>query len=72
MTPVDAAELERIVDRYQLAHVIELLAYLCYRKAMHLGSNRKEKALSDEWCKAGRTLEHLVTNRSIRATSNYH
>ena len=70
MTTVDTTELERMVDRYRLAHVVEMLAYVCYRKANHLGSNRNENALADEWCEAGRTILHVVTNKSIRATSD--
>ena len=70
MTTVDTTELERMVDRYRLAHVIEMLAHICYRKATSIGSKRNENALADDWCKAGRTVVHVVTNKSIRAISD--
>ena len=70
MTTIDTTELERMVDRYRLAHVIEMLAHICYGKANCIGSDDKEHALAEQWCNAGRTVEHVGIDKSIRAISN--
>jgi hypothetical protein len=70
MTTVDTTELERMIDRYGLAHVTEQLAYAGYCKAERVASNRQDTALANEWGKAGRAVERVVTNESVRSISN--
>ena len=70
MTIVDATELERMVDRYRLAHVIEMLAHVCHEKAKGVSSSEGKNSLANAWHEAGNTVFHTVTDKSIRAVSN--
>ena len=68
MTIVDAAGLERMVERYGLAHVIEMLAYVCHEKARGVSSS-EGKTFANEWYEAGCIVSHTVTEKSVRAVS---
>ena len=70
MTIADTTQLQRMVDRYRLAHVLEMLALVCHENAKHAASGGVKNLRSDEWYQAARTVLHTVTDNSIRAVDN--
>ena len=70
MTTADTTQLQRMVDRYRLAHVLEMLALVCHENAKSAASREAENLLADDWYQAARTVLHTVSDNSIRAVDN--
>lgn len=50
-------ELEALIDRHSLAHVVTGLSLICSEKAEHLRSNWQDKTAAKAWDADAKTLE---------------
>jgi hypothetical protein len=50
------AELEQIIDKHGLAHVLQALEQVCYEKAEHIRTNWQDRDLALRWERNGRRL----------------
>lgn len=52
-----ASELEAVVDRHGLAHVLDALAWLVEAKADAVRENWQDEPLARAWSRAGRRID---------------
>jgi hypothetical protein len=50
-------ELEALIDRHGLTHVVNTLAVLCTEKAEHLRTNWQDSVTAKAWDADGKTLD---------------
>jgi hypothetical protein len=50
------AELEQIIDKHGLAHVLLAIEQVCYEKAEHIRTNWQDRDLALRWERNGRRL----------------
>lgn len=63
----DLAELERIIDTYNIEVVVADMADICHAKATHLAENWQEYHGAGLWSKAARQVERLAGNLKAMA-----
>lgn len=60
MNPTNRDDLERIVDRYSVAQVVQALCDICHEKADHLATNWQDHAAAARWQDKARKLDRIV------------
>jgi len=50
-------DLEAMVDRNGLPHVLDALATICFEKAEHLRSNWQDESAAKEWERFGKAVD---------------
>lgn len=65
---IDAEKLEKLVDTYGLANVLETLSEICYHKAQHIETNWQDRLTAHYWEKCGRLLVKTATKPQIDQT----
>lgn len=67
-------ELEALIDRHGLTHVVNTLAVICLDKAEHIRSNWQDECTADAWEADGVTLDkaaRLVCSDANIGPTNY-
>ena len=50
-------ELEAMIDKHGLLHIVTGLSLICDEKAIHIQTNWQDKSLAKEWGKAATLLD---------------
>lgn len=53
-------QLEQLIDQHGLVRVMEIIAGICYEKAIHVETNWQDKVLAGEWESNGNAIDSLA------------
>lgn len=57
-------DLEQMIDRNGLEHVLNALSVICAEKAEHLNTNWQDKVAARDWIKASNLIDTVATRVS--------
>lgn len=55
-------QLENIIDRNSVFHVLEAISQICYEKGQHIHENWQDKSTAKNWEKIGGKISSLAVN----------
>jgi hypothetical protein len=53
--------LERMVDSYSLAAVVQAIGIICYEKADHVAENWQDEQLAKDWHRDAQVVDAIVS-----------
>lgn len=62
-------ELEKLIDRHTLLHVLTALELICDEKADHVEANWHDTATARRWRECARRLEYVASTACVGAVS---